>query len=113
APLTEAGLVPQSVAGVVGVREEPGTPLTRRIADVLLHKHLLLVLDNCEHVIAAVAALAEGLLRACPDVKLLVTSREPLGIAGETAFRVPSLSLPPDDAHVPLADQAHSEAVRL
>ena len=111
APLADAALVPQSVAGVVGVREEPGTPLTRRIADVLHHKHLLLVLDNCEHLIAAVAELAEALLRACPDVKLLVTSREALGIAGETAYRVPSLSLPPDDARA--AAPAESEAVRL
>ena len=110
APLADAALVPQSVAGVVGVREEPGTPLTRRIADVLHHKRLLLVLDNCEHLIGAVAELSEALLRACPDLKLLVTSREPLGIAGETAYRVPSLSLPPDEAHT--AD-TRSEAVRL
>jgi len=115
APLSEPELVPQSVAGVLGVRDEPGEPLTRRIVEALHHKNLLLILDNCEHLIQAVANLAEALLHACPDIKLLVTSREALGISGETAYRVPSLSLPPNDAQAP--QQAHVasqyEAVRL
>ncbi len=115
APLSDPELVPQSVASVLGVRDEPGAQLTRRIAEALHHKNLLLIIDNCEHLIQAVADLAEALLHACPDVKLLVTSREALGISGETAYRVPSLSLPPDGAHAPR--QAHIaaqyEAVRL
>jgi predicted ATPase len=115
APLSDPLLVPQSAAGILGVRDEPGTPLTRRIADALHYKNLLLILDNCEHLIGAVADLAEVLLRACPDIKLLVTSREALAIAGETAYQVPSLSLPPDGAQAPRLAQvaAQYEAVRL
>jgi len=115
APLSDSSLVPQSVAGTLGVRDEPGAPLTRRIADALHHKNLLLILDNCEHLIEAVADMAEVLLHACPDVNLMVTSREALGISGETAYRVPSLSLPPDGAQAPRQAQvaAKYEAVRL
>ncbi len=113
--LSEPGLVPQSVAGTLGMRDEPGAPLTRRIVEALRYKSLLLILDNCEHLIQAVANLAEALLHTCPDIKLLVTSREALGISGETAFRVPSLSLPPDSAQAPreARDAAQYEAVRL
>jgi non-specific serine/threonine protein kinase len=115
APLSDPDLVPQSVASILGVREEPGVPLTRRIADALLYKNLLLILDNCEHLIDAAANLAEVLLHACPDVKLLVTSREALGIPGETAYQVPSLSLPPGDTQAPRQAEValQSEAVRL
>lgn len=115
APLSEPEFVPQSVAGTLGIRDEPGAPLTRRIIEALHHKTLLLILDNCEHLIQAVADLAEALLLACPDIKLLVTSREALGISGETAYRVPSLNLPPDGPQAPqLAYQAAQyEAVRL
>ena len=115
APLSDPDLVPQSVAGTLGVRDEPGVPLTRRIAEALHYKNLLLILDNCEHLIQAVANLAEVLLHACPDIKLLVTSREALGISGETAYRVPSLSLPPDGTQTPRAAHlaAQYEAVRL
>ena len=115
APLSEPDLVPQSVAGTLGVRDEPGAPLTRRIAEALHYKNLLLILDNCEHLIQAVANLAEALLLACPDIKLLVTSREALGISGETAYRVPPLNLPPDGPPAPRqADvAARYEAVRL
>jgi predicted ATPase len=115
APLTDPALVPQRTAGVLSVRDEPGTPLTRRLAEFLHNKSLLLILDNCEHLIAAVAELAETLLQSCPDIKLMVTSREPLGIAGETTYRVPSLRLPPED--LPAPGLAHAvaqyEAVRL
>jgi non-specific serine/threonine protein kinase len=115
APLSDPELVPQSLAGVLGIRDEPGASLTHRIAEALHHKNLLLILDNCEHLIQAVANLAEAVLRACPDVKLLATSREALGISGETAYRVPSLSLPPNDSQAPQPAQfaAQYEAVRL
>ena len=64
------------------------------LQDYLENKQLLLILDNCEHLIEACARLAEALLGSCPDLQLLITSREKLGIAGEVVFRVPSLSLP-------------------
>jgi non-specific serine/threonine protein kinase len=112
APLSDPALVPQSVAAELRVREEPGAPLTKTLTEALHHKTLLLILDNCEHLIAACARLAEAILRACPNVKMLATSREALGIPGETSLRIPSLSLP--EAPQPtLAALAESEAVQL
>ena len=95
AALTEPTLVTHAVAQAVGVREVPGRPLTDILADHLRERTSLLILDNCEHVIDAAAHVADALLRACPDVRILATSREPLRSPGETAWRVPSLSLPP------------------
>jgi predicted ATPase len=111
--LADPGNVPQAVAAAVGVREEPGRPLLATLTDALKPRRLLLVLDNCEHLVDACARLADALLRACPQVHLLATSREALGIAGETPRRVPSLALP--DARQPPSAEAvaHSEAVRL
>jgi predicted ATPase/class 3 adenylate cyclase len=94
APPADPQLVPQSVARVLSVRERPGRPLTETLAEQLCSRRLLLVLDNCEHVIQACAALAQTLLRACPDLTILATSRESLGIGGEVAWRVPSLAVP-------------------
>ncbi|MGQ0605164.1 MAG: protein kinase domain-containing protein [Anaerolineales bacterium] len=105
-------LLPQSVASVMGVREEPGFPLTKTLAEALHHKTVLLILDNCEHLIDACARLAEVLLRACPNLKLLATSREALGIPGELAFRVPSLSIP-DLSRPTLAALKQSESGQL
>ncbi|HMA35909.1 MAG TPA: adenylate/guanylate cyclase domain-containing protein, partial [Chloroflexia bacterium] len=111
APLTDAALLPYTVAAVLSVREEPGQPLPTTLTHALRAKDLLLVLDNCEHLLAACAALARSLLESCPTLRILASSREPLGVGGETLFRVPSLGVPPD-----LADPAilaQSEAVRL
>lgn len=94
APLSEPDLVPQAVASAVGVREAPGRPANEVLRAHLETNDLLLVLDNCEHLIDACAALADALLRTCPGLKILATSREPLGIAGETIWLVPPLSLP-------------------
>ncbi|MBM3459804.1 MAG: tetratricopeptide repeat protein, partial [Armatimonadetes bacterium] len=94
AALADPGLVPRTAASALGLREEPGRPILQTLTDHLKGKHLLLFLDNCEHLLDACARLADTLLRSCPRVLLLATSREPLGIAGETAFRVPSLSVP-------------------
>jgi non-specific serine/threonine protein kinase len=93
AALADPALVPRAVAAVLDVREEPARPLTATLTDGLRPKQLLLVLDNCEHLIEACAELADALLRACPELRILTTSRQPLGIAGETTFRVPSLAL--------------------
>jgi class 3 adenylate cyclase len=94
ASLQDSTRVAQAVATVVGVREEPGRPLLQTLLEATRGKRLLLLLDNCEHLIEAAASLATELLRSCPHVHLLVTSREGLGIAGETVWRVPSLSVP-------------------
>jgi predicted ATPase len=94
AALADPALVPQAVAAAVGVREEPGRPLLATLTDALRPKRLLLVLDNCEHLVEACARLAEAVLRAGPGVTLLATSREPLGIAGEVTWPVPPLRVP-------------------
>ena len=91
--LVEPTLVPRAVATVLGVREVPGRPLTETLADALQTRQLLLMLDNCEHLIEACAELADVLLRACPELRIVATSRQPLGMAGETTFLVPSLAL--------------------
>ena len=106
-------VVVQSVAQVLGVREEPGTPLLHTVAGYLKDRHLLLVLDNCEHLVAACAVLASTLLRACHALRILATSREELGIAAERRWWVPSLTVP-DPKHLPALELAASyEAVRL
>ncbi len=113
APLVNPPLVPQTVATALSLREQPGRSFTATLAGYLQPKRALLVLDNCEHVVAACAQLVSTLLRSCPDLRILATSREVLGTAGETAFRVPSLSLP-GLRHVPSSTHLREcEAVRL
>ena len=94
ASLAEPSLVPQAVASTLGVRERPGSSLTEALSDYLRTRKLLLLLDNCEHLVDACAALAGALLHSCPGLRVLATSREALGITGEIAWPVPSLSLP-------------------
>jgi predicted ATPase/class 3 adenylate cyclase len=113
AGLSDPGLVPQAVASALGVPEQAGRPLTETLAAYLEERRVLLLLDNCEHLVGACATLAEALLRACPDLRLLVTSREPLRIPGELTWRVPSLSLPDPAMLPPVGDLAAYEAVRL
>jgi predicted ATPase len=94
APLADPSLVPQAVASSLGVREQPGRSPTETLSDYLGSKKVLLVLDNCEHLIQACAELSEALLRSCPELWVLATSREALSLTGEVAWPVPSLSLP-------------------
>ena len=94
ASLADPALVPQAAASVLGVRERPGRSLTETLSDHLRTRELLLVLDNCEHLIEACATLTGALLRSCPGLRVLATSREALGITGEVAWPVPSLALP-------------------
>ena len=113
ADVSDPAVVPQVVASALGVREEPGRTLTATLSHYFHERRLLLILDNCEHVIAACAQLAEILLGASPHLSILATSRESLGIAGETTWRVPALSLP-DLRNLPSIEElAHNEAVRL
>ena len=113
APLADPALVPQAVAAVLGLKETPGHPITAVLLDELGPKRALLVLDNCEHLIQACAELAEMLLRACPHLTILATSREALSIDGESAYHVPSLSLPGPNQLNSINAVAQSEAVRL
>ncbi|MSP12497.1 MAG: adenylate/guanylate cyclase domain-containing protein, partial [Chloroflexi bacterium] len=113
APLADPALVPQAVATALGVREESGRPLLATLTDYLRAKHLLLILDNCEHLVAACIQVAEALLRACPHLKMLATSREALGITGESIFHVPSLPLPDPLRLPPVETLTQYEAIRL
>jgi predicted ATPase len=114
APLADPSLVPQAVATALGVREEPGKPLSQTLVEFLKPKRLLLLLDNCEHLLSACAELTGLILRGCPGVQILATSREGLNIPGETTYRLPSLSLP-DPRQLPSTVESVSqyEAVRL
>jgi predicted ATPase/DNA-binding SARP family transcriptional activator/DNA-binding CsgD family transcriptional regulator len=93
-PLSEEALVPQAVAGALGVREQPGRPLTSTLVDASKSKEMLLVLDNCEHLVEASAHLVETLLLSCPHLRVLATSREALNVPAEITWLVPSLSTP-------------------
>ncbi len=105
------GPTAQRVAATIGVREEPGVPLPHTLAEALRSRHMLLVLDTCEHQVGECATLVQLLLARCPWLRIVATSREPLRVRGETVWRVQPLDLPPDDA---AGDEliAH-EAVRL
>lgn len=106
-------LVAQTVAALLGVREEPNYPLTRALTAHLRTKTLLLIFDNCEHLVDICAQLVETLLRACPNLKIMITSRETLGLMGERILRVPSLQLPDGQQVLPLHELAQCEAIRL
>ena len=108
APVQDEAQVAAVVAAALGVREQPGVPAAEAVARVLARQQVLLVLDNCEHVIGAAAELCAGLLAACDDARVLATSREPLASAGEARYRLAPLTLPgPGDS------PGESEAVAL
>jgi predicted ATPase/DNA-binding CsgD family transcriptional regulator/Tfp pilus assembly protein PilF len=113
ASVADSALVPAAVTTALGVREQPGCSLTETLTNQLRHQHLLLVLDNCEHLIGAAATLAGALLRACPDLYVLATSREALGMIGEAVWPVPPLSVPPAADTAPPQVLGAYEAVRL
>jgi len=113
AGLIDGSLVPEAVAAVLRVREQSGTLLLTTLGDFLQPRTALLLLDNCEHLVAGCGQLAEALLQRCPDLRILATSREGLAVGGEALFPVPTLSLP-DLAHLPpLESLSQYEAVRL
>jgi predicted ATPase/class 3 adenylate cyclase len=112
APLADPALIPQTIAAVFELRELPNMRLMDTVTDYLRSKELLLILDNCEHLIEASAKLSNDLLHACPQLKIIASSREALGIAGESIYRVPSLSLP-NTAQVTRDVLMESESVRL
>lgn len=112
APVADPGLVPQTVASALGLRE-PARVATEVLTDFLAPRTLLIVLDNCEQVLTASADLSTMLLRSCPRLTVLATSRESLGVPGEVIFNVPSLALP-DPGHAPSpATAGQFAAIRL
>ena len=113
AALSDPALVPQAVASALSVQEEPGRPLTETLADTHKPKTLLLLLDNCEHLLPACASLANVLLRACPKIRILATSRKRLGLIGELSYSVPPMGLPDPKRLPPLQELSQYEAVRL
>ncbi|HZO87057.1 MAG TPA: tetratricopeptide repeat protein [Chthonomonadaceae bacterium] len=113
AALSDPAQVPRMTALALGIREEPGRLLLGTLTEALAPRRLLLILDNCEHLIAACAALANTLLRACPRLQIVTTSREALGIAGETAWRVPPLAMPDPRRPPTLESLKQCDAVRL
>ena len=112
ARLSDGELVAGAVLTGCGFRETPGVAALDVLVHSLSEREILIVLDNCEHLLGACAALADAALRACGGVRILTTSREPLGVAGETSWRIPSLGLPePDEPDV--GRIADADAVRL
>jgi predicted ATPase/class 3 adenylate cyclase len=96
APITDADLVPVTAARTLGLPDQPGRSPENSLLQFVGGRHMLLVLDNCEHLLDATAALVSTLLGGCPRLSVLTTSREPIGMAGEVTWRVPSLSLADD-----------------
>lgn len=113
APVSSPALVPQVVALLLGVKEEPGRPLLDALAKFVEDRRLLLILDNCEHLVSACAMLASRLLAAGANVRLLATSREPLRVEGESTFAVQPLSLPDPGQETTLASLHEHGAIRL
>ncbi len=110
AAMHEPALVPAAVAAALGIPQAPDLSVAESLAAALGRLQVLLVLDNCEHLVGAVADLCETMLLAADDVRVLATSQEPLRVAGETRYRLAPLSVPQPDEQ---ADSAESEAVRL
>ena len=113
ARLENPDLLPAMVIGAIGLQELAGWMPVDRLAEHFRERRALLVLDNCEHMLTASAELADTLLRACPSLTILATSRAPLGVPGETAWRVPSMSLAAEAGREPIEGLAQSDAVRL
>jgi non-specific serine/threonine protein kinase len=113
--LRDPALVPHTVAESLGLREQSSRPPIAALEDYLAQRRALLVLDNCEHLVDAVAVLADTLLRCCPQLRILATSREPLGIGGEATLPVPSLSVADPQRRRPSFpnELSHGEAVTL
>ena len=113
APLSDARLVPQAVASVLGVKEEPGRPVQEALLKFVKDRQLLLIMDNCEHMAHACAGLARQLLQSGPQVKLLASSRESLHVVGETTYPLSTLAVPDPKQELPVAALAQYEAVHL
>ncbi len=112
APLADPALVPHSVATALGLQLQSGRTIQLALTEYLRERNCLLLFDNCEHLIDTCARLADALVRACPNLKILATSREGFGIAGEVIYRVPSLAIPSLETQT-VQTLTQYEAVRL
>jgi non-specific serine/threonine protein kinase len=113
APFTHADLIPQAVANVLGVREVSAQPLPESIVRHAQSRRILLILDNCEHLVDGCARFAEMILTRCPRVQILATSREGLRVSGEVVYRVPSLDVPGTGTPLTLEELGEHGATRL
>jgi len=113
ASLSDPALVPQRIANAANIREEPGRSVLETLGAAFADRAVLIVLDNCEHMTAACASVASSLLEAAPSLRLLTTSREPLGVAGESVLRVPPLEIPDPARHRTRRELGRFESVRL
>lgn len=113
AAIADERLVPLSVATALGVKEDAGRPVQDALVKHVADRQLLIILDNCEHLISACAHVAKALLQAGAHVRILATSREALRIAGETTLQIPTLSVPEPDAPPALAELREVDAIRL
>src|SRR6185369_15342189 len=113
APVTDPSLVPQTLLATLNLREDSLRSNTDILIDHLRSKSILLLLDNCEHLVEACAQIAEILLRACPNLRILASSRESLGIEGEVTYRVPSLETPNPTALPSLDQLAKVDSIEL
>jgi predicted ATPase/class 3 adenylate cyclase len=109
APIMDPAFIVSTIADVFQLREAQGVPLITLLSDYLRAREILLLLDNCEHLVEAAARVADQLLRACPKLKIIASTREALNVEGETVYRVPSLSVPES----PSSDLMRYEATRL
>lgn len=119
APLSDGLLIPQAIAGCLGLREEAEVPLLRALPRFIADKQLLLILDNCEHLHEECARIVRMLLSECASLRILTTSRQALGLIGENVWQVPSLALPDDSEgfanpnSLPAAEAVQCDAIQL
>ncbi len=113
APILDPLLVPRTTAIAIGLRDEPQRPVIEMLCDYLCEKSMLIILDNCEHLLESCSQMVDRVLRAAPNVHILATSRESLGVDGELTYRVPSLGLPDLNNLPPTESLSQYEAVQL
>jgi predicted ATPase/class 3 adenylate cyclase/DNA-binding XRE family transcriptional regulator len=111
--LREPNLILQAITTALGIREEPKRSLLQTLTDYLRSKKLLLLFDNCEHLISACAQVADTLVKVCPQLQILATSREALGLTGEHQYYVPTLTIPSPDSELVIENLKQFEAVRV
>ena len=113
APLSDPALVAQTVAAALDIAEQPGVPLIQTLSEGLRARTILLILDNCEHLVAACASLVEHVLQTCPAARVLITTREALNVAGEMVWPVNGLALPDVFLLPPIERLLEYESIQL